>query len=536
MRMWSCLEKIWKGIQVGRQGSYSVERLESFNAYCQVTSRTRVILLCLLTPVPTLAVAILLECLPLRHPSEGWKANWMFWVQMSHVKNFTIAFLLTVMTVTTMILLSIKIGFPLPFTEQIGNVVTAVYIPVLFVLVLGKAPFANNSNCRPYFVRFRRCQHAYMALAIIYPYYKALYDLIPLQYRKFTILMLPIWKFGAKYVVIGATRELEDFMPQLLSFTVDLYSSLLMSVCMSSAGSLFLSSLFIVVDVGQTILKFHELRANAFVVVQLLNQQRLSQGFLQSESSTESLELLAMILVVTRDPCASNIVSMRGVRLHACLPHPLPEERLKQLQILEASGLYCKNDTNNPRSARQCNFISRCYNRTLVQPIEPNLVNISTRQSTQTVAYHSEVSDVKAKNGKRSKELVLEGLQLLFHCEYLALVEYIECIVPTVYVTYMSILEMLPNIVYYPGGAGKWGVFAILNIVLFAMFEIGSFLFLNHFIQRKFKVSPMYQVAFVFETQMYQVQSMLYISLVLLLSYELAHQGVDFTFQFNWIR
>ncbi|CEG40103.1 uncharacterized protein PHALS_10321 [Plasmopara halstedii] len=43
-------------------------------------------------------------------------------------------------------------------------------------------------------------------------------------------------------------------------------------------------------------------------------------------------------------------------------------------------------------------------------------------------------------------------------------------------------------------------------------------------------------VAFVLETQVSQVQSMLVFSLILLLSYELAHNGVDFTFQFNWIR
>ncbi|KAL7684541.1 hypothetical protein Plhal304r1_c035g0109031 [Plasmopara halstedii] len=47
--------------------------------------------------------------------------------------------------------------------------------------------------------------------------------------------MQPIWKYGAKYNTITARRSLEDIIPQPLSFTVDLYSSLFKSVCMSSS-------------------------------------------------------------------------------------------------------------------------------------------------------------------------------------------------------------------------------------------------------------------------------------------------------------
>ncbi|ETN20926.1 hypothetical protein PPTG_01285 [Phytophthora nicotianae INRA-310] len=128
-------------------------------------------------------------------------------------------------------------------------------------------------------------------------------------------------------------------------------------------------------------------------------------------------------------------------------------------------------------------------------------------------------------NGTQTKQVVLQGLQLLFHCEYLALVEYIECVVPIAFVTYKSVLEQLPNIVYYPGGAGNWGIYAVVNILVFAALEVMSFLMLNQFLQRKFAFSPLYQVAFVLETQVYIVQAKLFLSLVILLSYELAHLG-----------
>ncbi|KAL7684544.1 hypothetical protein Plhal304r1_c035g0109061 [Plasmopara halstedii] len=163
-------------------------------------------------------------------------------------------------------------------------------------------------------------------------------------------------------------------------------------------------------------------------------------------------------------------------------------------------------------------------------------MNVLTRQPTQKAAHRVGVHDSKAINGNPLEHLALQGLQLLFHCEYLALVEYIECVVPAVYVTYKSILEKLPNVAYYPGGAGNWSFYAISNILLLSMLEIGSFLFFNHFILRRFQFSPLYQIAFVLETQVCQVQSMLVFSLFILLTYELAHHGVDFTFQFDWIR
>ncbi|ETI45755.1 hypothetical protein F443_09760, partial [Phytophthora nicotianae P1569] len=77
------LEERWNRIQVGRQGSYSIERVESLHHYCKTTSRTRVILICILTPLPALCLAVLLECIPLSSPSEGWQANWLFWIRFN---------------------------------------------------------------------------------------------------------------------------------------------------------------------------------------------------------------------------------------------------------------------------------------------------------------------------------------------------------------------------------------------------------------------------------------------------------------------
>ncbi|KAL3666847.1 hypothetical protein V7S43_007797 [Phytophthora oleae] len=72
------LEEGWNAIQVGRQGSYSVERLKSFDHYLTV---------------------VLLECMPLRSPSDGWAANWVFWIHLT-LMSFVMVFAGTSQVVT----------------------------------------------------------------------------------------------------------------------------------------------------------------------------------------------------------------------------------------------------------------------------------------------------------------------------------------------------------------------------------------------------------------------------------------------------
>lgn len=54
---WYRLEERWNEIQVGRQGSYSIERLENLDHYCKTASLTRVLLVCVLSPIPALVAA-----------------------------------------------------------------------------------------------------------------------------------------------------------------------------------------------------------------------------------------------------------------------------------------------------------------------------------------------------------------------------------------------------------------------------------------------------------------------------------------------
>ncbi|EGZ23274.1 hypothetical protein PHYSODRAFT_486754, partial [Phytophthora sojae] len=127
-------------------------------------------------------------------------------------------------------------------------------------------------------------------------------------------------------------------------------------------------------------------------------------------------------------------------------------------------------------------------------------------------------------------------LQLLFYFEYQVLVEYVECVVPFVYLVFKSVLELLPNVKFYPGGAGNWRATAATNLLVFAVLEVGSLVLVHVFLLRKFAFSPLHQLAFVLETQLYAVQATLFSLTVFVLQYRLAHLGADFTFRFDWLR
>ncbi|KAG6969265.1 hypothetical protein JG688_00005371, partial [Phytophthora aleatoria] len=355
---WHRLEETWNEIQVGRQGSYSVERLESLYYYCKTTSSTRVFLVCVLTPLPSLGFLLLLECLPLRPPSEGWAANWMFWIRMC-LMVFTLVFvgvaelILLIpkigLTLSKRIIVSVGctlgyvgtcvlvakniVGFPIPFIWQFGGLLLGIYLPVMLLLVLGLAPFRRASPFRLHIQIYTRLLFGFMALAGVYPLYKVLYDLTPVNFRGGALIALPLWKFAAKHFIMWSARELEDFVPAIVALSVDLFSVLFLSVCISTSGSLYLSLLFIATDVGQTLLEFREVLATSTTVLEILRIQKSSLQEKDSNREDESmkLNLLTSITTVTRNPSAFRVTSLKRTRLWACLPHRMTVDQAKQM-------------------------------------------------------------------------------------------------------------------------------------------------------------------------------------------------------------
>ncbi|KAG7378657.1 hypothetical protein PHYPSEUDO_009787 [Phytophthora pseudosyringae] len=190
---------------------------------------------------------------------------------------------------------------------QIGSIPAGVFVQMMLYLVLGRNVFAKNSRFQVYLKRFDTVLSAFASLIVIYPLYKVLYEFVPKHYRAVVVVVLPFWRLAAKQIMVRATREVEDFMPQIVAFYIDFYSTLFISVCMSTSGSMYLSALFITADVAQSLLEIREARANAATLLQLAQDRQASQIYLSHKNShdshtSESVDLLQLILSVTRDP------------------------------------------------------------------------------------------------------------------------------------------------------------------------------------------------------------------------------------------
>ncbi|KAF1793786.1 hypothetical protein GQ600_25008 [Phytophthora cactorum] len=306
---WRQLEENWNRIQVGRQGSYSVERLMSLEQYCNTTSWTRVILVCVLTPIPALLVAVLLECLPLRPPSEGWAANWVFWLRLSltHAmlsfggsvllttfvpdlsftfwKQIIVTLGVVVGLVGTCILAAHIIGFPVPLMMQFGAIPGGIFTPIMLRLVLGSGVFASGSPVKIHLKRYHRYFLAFMTLIGIYPLFKVLYDFIPVGYRGGVVL---VYQSGDS--LQSTSSSTLPAIWKTLCQNLWHFCSLFVSVCMSSSGPFYLSFLFIASDLVQIVLEIRELSDNANVLLQLIRQQQADSTTKDSCTTNDNIE------------------------------------------------------------------------------------------------------------------------------------------------------------------------------------------------------------------------------------------------------
>ncbi|KAG6611652.1 uncharacterized protein IUM83_13671 [Phytophthora cinnamomi] len=134
-----------------------------------------------------------------------------------------------------------------------------------------------------------------------------------------------------------------------------------------------------------------------------------------------------------------------------------------------------------------------------------------------------------------TEEVVWDALQALFHSEYLLMAEYIECALPLLYAAYLAVLFHLPSAQYYPYTAFSSHklVTNVTNIVIFGAVEYAGFVGLLFLLKREFGVSPLYQLAFVLETQARSLQGHLFVWTIFILHMPLTHYGVDFNVPFG---
>ncbi|KAG3114602.1 hypothetical protein PI124_g6676 [Phytophthora idaei] len=133
------------------------------------------------------------------------------------------------------------------------------------------------------------------------------------------------------------------------------------------------------------------------------------------------------------------------------------------------------------------------------------------------------------------KQSVHDALQALFHSEYVLMGECIEFMLPLLYVLYLAVLFHLPIAAYYPHTSTVTTnklQGTLVSILAFSAVEFVAFIGLLLMLKRKFGFTPLYQLAFVLETQVNTLQGHLFVWTPFILQLTLVHYGVDFSFRF----
>ncbi|KAF1792026.1 hypothetical protein GQ600_14637 [Phytophthora cactorum] len=238
----------------------------------------------------------------------------------------------------------------------------------------------------------------------------------------------------------------------------------------------------------------------------------------------------------------------RRIRLYAPFPLPLSNRSKEFMNELAKSGRFANDTITN----RRCSTKAAKRNSG-IEPVRSAPSKESTRMFSALKEHQiipttpaalwqfKELSLGPSAPSSRgiaelnkdnvSEKDVLEGLQTLFHSEYVLLAEYIEFMVPMLYSLYLSVLFHLPVAGYYPHSASMTvdklhGT--MTNILVYAVIEFVSFGALLVLLRRKFGFSPLYQLSFVLETQASALQGHLFVWTITILHLTLAHYGVDF--------
>ncbi|KAG7388011.1 hypothetical protein PHYPSEUDO_013263 [Phytophthora pseudosyringae] len=440
---------IWERSHISRRSEYSVERLLAFRDYHQRASNARVIAVCVLTPIPALLVALAIDCIPLKPPSDGWQANYAVWIRLTvamfvevlgviwHVREVittgTIsnagALTIALCTAVTSVLATIAVAgawrFPLPFGYVLMTNLYVLIFSACTILVIDPRVLGASSSLRQQIKSQLFIIANQGVVAVCYPIFSAVFNRLSAAEQAVFVFVMPLIKFVTKQNIANAAKNSHEYIAPMVVFSVDLFNVYYVAICMQSAKSMTTTLILIATDSFFVIISIRAIynRANC-----LQASNKSQDGYLQ--------DLLAV-----------------------------------------------------------------------VRKLDNVLVS------------------------KAREDIVRDALQTLFHSEYILLAEYIEVMVPMLYSFYLVVLFHLPVAAYYPHTASMTAhelQGAVTTILAYAAVELVSFTTLLILLWRKFGFSPLYQLAFVLETQGTSLQGYLFVWTITTLHLTLAHYGVDF--------
>lgn len=312
-------------------GRYSIKKLATFNKYQNTVSRTRVALVILLSPLPTVLILCALDAIPLKDPRVDVSKHWLTFVRsaISHTL-LTYALLLAVKQAIgldntayshkTIALSALCTGvaqealwatvaftwrFPVPFREFIG-IVPLMTFTVVFTYVFARDAFTRRLQA---LVKYTPIVSLQLMLFYFFLVLSLGFANVPTLVQVTMILLFPFFKVATKRFLWRYAQKLDDVSTDVTICLVELSGSLFQTVCMQFVNSGALTSIIMLMDFIQAVL---EVRA-----------------YLKDEYLTDGRSTLQTAMKIIE--CATTTVTEDESSGRQALPQALPARQSSYL-------------------------------------------------------------------------------------------------------------------------------------------------------------------------------------------------------------
>ncbi|OWZ21590.1 hypothetical protein PHMEG_0003829 [Phytophthora megakarya] len=469
--------------------------------------------------------------------------------------------------------------FPVPFGYVFLVPPFVSFYMILLVMNIGPRVLARSPVLRQQLFLQLLGIAAQAVLAIAYPLFSAVFNQLSGDQQTAFIFVLPILKFSIKQVIAKTSAHLHECVGVIVVFSVDVCNVVYLVVCMQTATSPLTTILMISSDAFFILLA---LRTIYYQSDASQARQKLKPMAMENVKHDYFEDVMALIRDAFRY-ASKGKDSPVPIRIRSPIPLPLSAESTRIISELvhtkrrNAGGVYSSRPI--PPTTTGTNIVISSSSKRLLGPSKTSRVavnppNISVEKAinhtldlhgigpTQDIpdnqiigpelslsAYskaaakqniacvaknHGRHATISPASHSTTVENAQEALQALFHCEYVVMAEFIEFAIPMMYTVYLTILYHLPTAAYYPHTRSltpEKFVKTQVNLMMYASVELASFIGLNAMLKRKFGFSPVYQLAFVLETQVGILQGHYFLWISWILQITLEHNGTCHLFR-----
>lgn len=292
------------------QGHYSVSKLDAYQAFRHVTSRKRVLVEVLAAPLPSLAINLLLEAIPLADPALGWRHSTHFFVRFfltamitsmppiviksEYIPEFPITSWRQIALnglVQSIVGMGVCVGiviasgiFPLPFLQ---------FVPILPMTLVGKLlGFSAHFENRPDIHKRQRGVDNLISFeqlpVIIYPMVAALFMVVSPTLQLWLSAALPLLKFAVRSVLARAGWFDTDLLGVITCAAGHLYHVLFVAMCLQNSKSWQTMAIVAAFNTMQMLFNAHEITEAAARVHQSWDRVGSSSSRSDRQASLDS--------------------------------------------------------------------------------------------------------------------------------------------------------------------------------------------------------------------------------------------------------